>query len=111
MNADLVCYVAQFLAAVVFALVCEFLFRRRYEPSYTWVPAMVGIGQVGLIAAARLALAPVPHLVGAEMAWWTWWLIFWGFVASSIPIIVWQVIVQEWRVRRLLAFTSRQDGA
>lgn len=100
MTADAVLYLAQFAAATVFALVCEFVFKRRYEPGYTWAPAMAGIAQVGLLVAARLAWAPLPNLEGAALVWWVWWLIFWSFVASAVPVVFWQVVLQDRRWKR-----------
>lgn len=112
MNADSYLYCAQFLAAVGFALVCELVLKRRFEEAgYTWALATVGIAQVGLIVAARLALAPVPPLAGADAAWWTWWLIFWSFLAAALPIWYWQLRLQHLKTRALLGFTSRRIGA
>lgn len=111
MTADWLLYLAQSVAATIFALVCEFVFKRRYEPGYTWVPAMCGIAQVGLLVAARLALAPVPDLPAVALVWWVWWLIFWSFVASAIPVIVWQVVLQNARVQKAMAAWMRWGGA
>lgn len=102
--ADLICYGAQFFAACAFALVCELVFKRRYEPGYVWIPATIGIAQVGLIVRARLALAPVPALWPDAVAVWTWDLIFWSFVSAFIPIAIWQVGIQRGRIAAVLAY-------
>lgn len=65
MQADLVMYAIQFLAAILYAVVLELVFRRRYEPDYTWVTVVWGNAQVGAIIAARLLLAPPPELAHA----------------------------------------------
>jgi hypothetical protein len=110
MDPNVFLYGAQFLAAIAFALVCEYLLKRRFEEAgYTWALATVGIAQVGLIVAARLALAPVPPLTGADAAWWTWWTVFWSFLASALPIWGWQLWLMHARTKDLLGFTSRRN--
>ena len=110
MEANVYLYSAQFLAAVGFALVCEYLLKRKFEEAgYTWALATVGIAQVGLIVAARLALAPVPALTGAAMAWWTWWTIFWSFLAAALPIWIWQLRLMHTKTKDLLGFTLRRN--
>ena len=95
--ADLATYIAQFAAASAYAAVLELGLKRRYEPDHTWVTVVWGTAQTGLILAARLALAPVPDLAGADLAWWVWWLWTWSFAAGGLPIIAWQVIIQKRR--------------
>lgn len=101
MSADFVLIVSQFITALLFVLVCEFLLKRRYEPDYTAVLATVGIAQVGLLVAARLAWAPLPALDGPALTWWLWWLIFWSFIAAAIPIWIWQLVIQGKRWRKV----------
>lgn len=100
-NPDTLTYLAQFVAATIYALVAEFVLKRHYEPNYTWLMGMWGIGQVGLIVAARLAWAPLPSLFQAALVWWVWWLIFWSFVAALLPIAVWQLVLQGRRWKRV----------
>jgi MFS family permease len=110
MNPDFWCYVAQFVAAVVYALIAELALKRRYEPNYTWAMGMWGIGQVGLIVAARLAWAPLPALFQAELVWWVWWLIFWSFVAAAFPIVGWQLAMVGRRWRQVAAAWERWNS-
>lgn len=107
MLADLVTYAVQFFAAILYAIVLEQVFKRRYEPDYTWVTVVWGNAQVGGIIAARLLLAPPP---AGDLVWWGWGLWFWSFVASGLPIIFWQVIIQHRRHHDLMAFVGRWIG-
>lgn len=109
-DADIISYVTQFAAGVALALVLELVFRRKYEPGYTWVTVVWGTAQVGLIVALRLRLAPLPALPPVDLTWWQWWYWVNCFVAAGLPIVVWQVIIQERRVRQLFAFMSRRHG-
>lgn len=110
MQADLVLYVIQFLAAALYAVALEQVFHRRYEPDYTWVTVVWGNAQVGLLIAARLLLAPPPALEPAALAWWGWGLWFWSFVASGLPIVFWQVVIQRRRHVDLMNFVDRWIG-
>lgn len=110
MQADIVTYVVQFFAAILYAIVLEQVFKRRYEPDYTWVTVVWGNAQVGGIIAVRLLLAPLPLLADSDLAWWGWGLWFWSFVASGLPIVFWQVIIQHRRHLDLMAFVGRWIG-
>lgn len=109
--ADLTLYGAQALAAVIYALIVEFSGLRRWaEPGRVVVLATAGIAQVGLIVAARLALAPVPQLPPSGVAWWLWWVVFWSFMAAAAPIWIWQLVLQSRRVRATLEAWERWHG-
>lgn len=101
MTADLVLYLVQLVAGAGYAAVLELVFHRRYEPGYTWVTVVWGTGQVGLLVAVRLLLAPVPPLTGSSLAWYLWWMWAYSFGASGLPIIVWQVVLQDRRWKRV----------
>lgn len=108
MNPDWLLYGAQVAGAVLFALVCELVLKRRYEPGYTWAPATWGIAQVGLLVAARLAWFPLPQLPDAASAvWWLWWLIFYSFLWAAVPIWFWQIVIQDRRWRLAAAAWER----
>lgn len=111
MSADLATYSIQFLAAVLYAIVLELVFKRRYEPDYTWATVVWGNAQVGGIIAARLALAPAPALPIEALVWWGWGIWFWSFVAAGLPVIFWQMFIQRQRHNDLLAFLGRWIGA
>lgn len=105
--ADVSLYLAQFIAAALYAAVLEFGFKRRYEPGYTWLTVVWGTAQTGLLIAVRLLLAPLPTgLTGSELVWWGWWLWTNSFVAAGLPIIIWQVALQSRRVRDALSYIS-----
>lgn len=106
-TADALCYLAQFVASGIYAVVLEFGFRRKYEPNWTWATVVWGVAQVGLIIAARLAWGPLPILFYETMAWWVWWLMFWSFCASGAPIIIWQFIKMSSRHRAVQATWER----
>jgi hypothetical protein len=109
--ADLILYVAQAVAAVLYAVIVEASGLRRWaEPGRVYVLATAGIAQVGLLVAARLALAPVPAQAPSAVAWWLWWLIFWSFMAAAAPIWIWQLGLQSRRIRATLAAWERWGG-
>jgi hypothetical protein len=109
--ADMVLYAVQAGAAILYAITVEATGLRRWaEPGRVYVLATAGIAQVGLLVAARLALAPVPALSPDAVAWWLWWAIFWSFMAAAAPIWTWQIALQSKRVRDTLAAWERWGG-
>jgi hypothetical protein len=100
MTADVLLYVAQFAVASLYAYVLEVTLQRRYEPRGTWMTVVVGTALVGLLVAARLALAPLPTITGEGMAWYVWWIVTYSFVASGSPIIIWQLALRNPYPRR-----------
>jgi hypothetical protein len=50
-------------------------------------------------------------LTGADAAWWTWWTIFWSFLAAALPIWIWQLRLQYLKTKDLLGFTLRRNRA
>lgn len=105
--ADALCYLAQALAATLYAILLEGVLKRRYEPNWTWATVVGGVAMVGLIVAGRLAWGPLPALDGRALAWWVWLTVFWSFCAAAVPIIVWQLILQHRRLGELLALVRR----
>jgi hypothetical protein len=75
-----------------------------------YVLATAGIAQVGLLVAARLALAPVPQVAPDAVAWWLWQLVFWSFMGAAAPIWAWQIGLQSRRWRATLAAWERWGG-
>jgi hypothetical protein len=104
---DLLCYLAQFVAGAVYVAVLELVFKRSYEPDYTWVTVVWGTLQTGMIVAARLALAPAPALPIDALVWWSWWLWTWSFAAAGLPVVFWQVVLQGGRGREVVDFVRR----
>lgn len=100
MGPDMWLLVAQTAAGLALALVLEYVLHRRYEDRWTWLTVVWGVGQVGLLVAARLALAPPPALPPDAIAWWVWRLTFWSFVAAGFPIILWQILLVMTGARR-----------
>lgn len=90
-------YVATFIAAALYAVFLQLL-GKAYEPRWTWLTVVVGVGLVMLGAAARIRFLPLPALAGADLAWWVWWQVAWHFCTGGAPIIVWQI----WQERRML---------
>lgn len=108
MSPDLILYISQFCAASLLALVLEFGFHRRYEASgHTVLPATWGIAQVGLLVLARLHLVPLVGFSAQEGALQGWWITFWSFVASAIPIATWQMITHQ---RQIWAIFDRRQA-
>lgn len=107
--ADVLTYLTQFLAGAAYAAVLEVGLKRRYEPDYTWATVVWGTAQVGLIVAARLALAPPPAQFQIDLVWWVWWLWTWSFVAAGAPIVFWQMVVQRGRIAQLVAYLQRNN--
>lgn len=102
---DFLLYATQFCAAICLAAILEHVFHRSYEPDWTWVCVVIGVAQVGLLVAARLALFGVdPARSAASAAWYVWWLIFWSFVAAALPIVSWQLWISRGRLRTLMAY-------
>jgi len=106
MIADLLLYCTQALAAAAYAAVLELCFKRAYEPDFTWLTVVWGVGQVGTLVAIRLAAAPIAGADAQAGAWYAWWLVFWSFVAAALPIIGWQLVVQRRRIVFLLAYVT-----
>lgn len=100
---DAFTYLAQGVVGAIYAAVLELGLKRRYEPGYTWVTVVGGTALVGLIIAARLAWAPLPVLQPVALAWWLWWLWTFSFAAAGLPIVVWQVVLQDRRWRQIEA--------
>jgi hypothetical protein len=100
--ADYLLFAGQALAGALYAVVLELVFKRRYEPGYTWVTVVWGTAQVGLLVALRLLVAPLPSFAhGGEAVWWSWWSWTLSFAASGVPVVFWQVVLQERRWKRL----------
>ena len=61
-------YAATFIAAALYAVFLQLL-GKVYEPRWTWLTVVVGVGLVMLGAAARIAFLPLPELadVGAAL--------------------------------------------
>lgn len=101
-EANLICFLAQFIAAGIYAYILEKkIGRKNYEPGKTWMTVVWGNFQVGLIVALRLALAAGPELGGELRDWWNVALWTLSFVFAGIPIIWWQVMVQTGRQQEL----------
>lgn len=90
-------YVGAAASAAIYAAILERIGRENYEPDYTVVTVMIGVALTGGWVALRL-LAPLPDLPPQALAWWVWRLMFWMFVATGLPITLWQV----WQARRRL---------
>ena len=99
---DLLTYIATFFVCSLYAIVLDRL-GKAYEPRWTWLTVVVGVGLVMLGVAGRIALIPLPELAGVELAWWVWRTTAWHFVAGGAPIIIWQV----WQERRMLVDALR----
>lgn len=105
MHPDALCYLAQAVSGTLYAFLLEFVVtRRRYENGFTWLTVVGGVAMVGGIVAARLAWAPLPLLFRDALVWWVWWLTFWSFVWSAVPILGWQAIVHGRHLAELIAY-------
>lgn len=85
--------------------------RRAYEPNGTIWLIYVGVALTGLWVALCIAYAPLPALAGQAMAWWTWLLTFRMFCAMAGPITAWQLWLARVRIRRQLAYLTRDRRA
>ena len=101
-------YIAQAAAGACYALFLERGIKRAYEPNLTWLTVVGGVAIVGLLVAARLALAPVSGTSASAGAWHSWWLVFWSFCASGAPVIGWQLAVDRHRIRELTEYVLRR---
>jgi hypothetical protein len=59
-------YVATFIAAALYAVFLQLL-GKAYEPRWTWLTVVVGVGLVMLGAAARITLLPRSWLMRAAI--------------------------------------------
>ncbi len=108
---DYILLLAQAIAGALYAIVLERVFKRRYEPGYTWVTVVWGTAQTGLLIGVRLLVAPLPIFPHAEAAvWWAWWLWTLSFAASGVPIIFWQVVLQDRRWKQVQDAWERWNG-
>jgi hypothetical protein len=92
-------YAGAALSASLLAVGLEFWGREHWEPDGTIGLVYVGVTLTGAWVALYIALGALPALAGQDMAVWTWWMTFWMFWATGIPITVWQF----WQARRRLA--------
>jgi len=88
---------ATFILCCLYAFLLERL-GKAYEPRWTWLTVVVGVGVVMLGVAARITLLPLPALPPGALAWWVWLQTAWHFCAGGAPIIIWQI----WQERRML---------
>lgn len=105
-TAELLSYLLQIVLAAAYAWFLEkIVTRERYERSKTWMTVVGGVAMTGLIAGARLAWFALPPFSNASVAvWWAWWYFVISFAASGIPIIYWQVMIQDGRQREIIEY-------
>jgi len=105
MTPDQLCYLAQVVAAVIYAGFLEFIVtRRRYENGWTWATVVGGVLMVGLIVRARISWAPPPQLFQAELVDWSWWLWVYSFCWAAGPIVGWQILVHYRHIMKVIAY-------
>jgi drug/metabolite transporter (DMT)-like permease len=103
-------YLGAAATSALYALALEKIGRERYEPDFTVVTVMVGVALTGGWVALRLALAPLPDLAGIALAWYVWWLMFWMFVSTGIPVTSWQIWQSRVRLAGLLRYLRGSYG-
>jgi len=100
-------YVLAAFSASLYALILQFVGRETYEPDFTVVTVMIGVAITGGWVAVRF-IGPIPDLPPAELVWWAWRVMFWMFVATGLPVVVWQIWQARQRLTALAAYlTSR----
>lgn len=107
---DLILYGIQFIAMLAVVLVVEFaLGRSIINGSTVWL-IMWAVAQVGLLVLARLYIAPLAVGSAQDGALYCWWLVFWSFVASAIPVVAWTEISNHQQIQELLERRRRNDN-
>lgn len=100
---DFILYAAQFIAMLVVVVVLEYGNKRRFLASgkALW-PVTWAVAQVGLIVLARLYLAPLTEGSAQDGAIAVWWMVFWSFVASLIPVGSWVALINHGQFTELM---------
>ena len=104
---DTAYYVGAAATSTLYALVLERIGKERYEPDLTVLTVMGGVALTGGWVALRLT-APVPMLGRMALVWWVWRVWFWMFVATGVPINLWQVWQARQRIAGLIAYLGPQ---
>ncbi|KAB8140735.1 hypothetical protein F8S13_22270 [Chloroflexia bacterium SDU3-3] len=102
---DLLLYLALALLASAYAALLQRI-QRLYDPDFTWLTVVVGVGFTLAGVALRLVVGGLPPLSGKALAWWVVGRYAGAFLASGLPIIGWQL----WQLRRRLADIIRYLG-
>jgi hypothetical protein len=50
----------------------------------------------------------LPALEGEALAWWVWRVMFWMFVATGLPITVWQIWQSRTRLSGIIRYLTRR---
>lgn len=107
---DLILYSIQFIAMLIVVLVVEFGFGRSIINNSTVWLIMWAVAQVGLLVLARLYIAPLAVGSAQGGALYCWWLVFWSFVATAIPVVAWQQVTNQQQIQELLERHLRNDS-
>lgn len=102
-SADFVLYLCQFLAMVVVVAFLEFVNKRKFlgNGRALW-PVVWAVAQVGLIVLARLHIAPLEAGSAQEGAIAAWWMVFWSFISTFIPVALWVGLINHRQVMELV---------
>ena len=101
-------YVLAAFSASIYALILQFVGRETYEPDFTVVTVMLGVALTGGWVAVRF-IGPIPDLPPDQLVWWCWRVMFWMFVATGLPITVWQIWQARQRLIALAAYLTRSS--
>ena len=105
---DVLYYIGASVSAAIYALILQTIGRDKYEPDFTVVTVMIGVALTGAWVALRFN-GPLPTLPANELVWWAWRVMFWMFVATGLPITLWQVWQARERIQRLARYATRSN--
>jgi hypothetical protein len=106
---ELAYYLGAALSATIYAAILQTIGRERYEPDLTVVTVMIGVALTGGWVAIRF-IGPLPVLPPDQLVWWAWQVMFWMFVATGMPVTVWQIWQARRRISRLAAYLRGTYG-